>query len=96
MAIGDRSWLELSSLNHIDASLNHIDASLNHIDASSNHIDASLKHTDASSNRTNVHIVSDSDGVQAKKLGDEQYSHGLKLVLLAGASIVAVFLIALD
>jgi len=27
---------------------------------------------------------------------DDQYSHGLKLVLLAGASMVAVFLIALD
>lgn len=27
---------------------------------------------------------------------DSQYPHGLKLVLLAGASIVAVFLIALD
>ena len=68
MAVGDRSRLELSSLNH----------------------------TDASSNRSDVHIVSDSNGVQAEKLGDEQYPHGLKLVLLAGASIVAVFLIALD
>ncbi len=27
---------------------------------------------------------------------DDQYPHGLKLALLAGASIVAVFLIALD
>jgi hypothetical protein len=29
-------------------------------------------------------------------MADDQYPHGLKLVLLAGASIVAVFLIALD
>jgi hypothetical protein len=29
-------------------------------------------------------------------MADDQYPHGLKLALLAGASIVAVFLIALD
>ena len=29
-------------------------------------------------------------------MAEDQYPHGLKLVLLAGASIVAVFLIALD
>ena len=29
-------------------------------------------------------------------LKDDQYPHGLRLIILAGASIVAVFLIALD
>jgi MFS transporter, DHA2 family, glioxin efflux transporter len=27
---------------------------------------------------------------------DDQYPHGLKLILLAGSSLIAVFLIALD
>ncbi|KIN08976.1 hypothetical protein OIDMADRAFT_37925 [Oidiodendron maius Zn] len=41
---------------------------------------------------------SDSAGPEKPVQGmtDDQYPHGLKLVLLAGASIVAVFLIALD
>lgn len=43
-----------------------------------------------------VHLVGESQDAQAEKTGDEQYPHGLKLVLLASASIVAVFLIALD
>lgn len=44
--------------------------------------------------------VGDSDSAHPEKpiqgMTDDQYPHGLKLVLLAGASIVAVFLIALD
>lgn len=37
--------------------------------------------------------------IQTESIQDptqDQYPHGLKLVLLAGASVVAVFLIALD
>ena len=44
--------------------------------------------------------VSDTDGADAEKpiqaMTEDQYPHGIKLVLLAGASIIAVFLIALD
>ena len=43
---------------------------------------------------------SDVDDAEAEKpvqhIPDDQYPRGLKLVLLAGASLVAVFLIALD
>ena len=43
---------------------------------------------------------SDTDSAESRKpvqhISDDQYPRGLKLVLLAGASIVAVFLIALD
>ena len=43
---------------------------------------------------------SNTDSAEAEKptqhMSDDQYPHGLKVVLLAGASIVAVFLIALD
>lgn len=31
-----------------------------------------------------------------QEVPDDQYPHGLKLIILAGASVVAVFLIALD
>jgi hypothetical protein len=31
-----------------------------------------------------------------RAMTDDNYSHGLKLVILAGASLIAVFLIALD
>ena len=44
--------------------------------------------------------ISDSDSAEPNKpdqhMSDDQYPHGLKFVLLAGASIIAVFLIALD
>jgi len=47
-----------------------------------------------------VNNVGDSDSTRPEKLvhgmPDDKYPHGLNLVLLAGASIVAVFLIALD
>jgi hypothetical protein len=46
-----------------------------------------------------VNVVGDSDSTHTEipqGMADDQYPHGLKLVLLAGASIVAVFLIALD
>lgn len=45
------------------------------------------------------HIVSNGNEDSEKAIqpmNDDQYPHGLKLVLLAGASVVAVFLIALD
>lgn len=49
---------------------------------------------------SDVKNISDSDSAHPEKLvqgvTDDQYPHGLKLVLLAGSSIVAVFLIALD
>ena len=46
-------------------------------------------------------ITSNTDTVDAEKpvnaeLDDDQYPHGLKLVVLAAAALVAVFLIALD
>ena len=46
-------------------------------------------------------IVSDNNNVKetedvAPAMTDDQYPHGFTLALLAGASIVAVFLIALD
>jgi hypothetical protein len=44
--------------------------------------------------------VGDSDSIHSEKpvhgMSDDKYPHGLNLVLLAGASITAVFLIALD
>jgi hypothetical protein len=47
-----------------------------------------------------VNNVGGSDTVHPEKpvqgMPDDQYPHGMKLVFLAGASIVAVFLIALD
>ena len=47
-----------------------------------------------------VNNVSDSDNTSREKhiskVAGVQYPHGLTLVLLAGASIVAVFMIALD
>ena len=52
--------------------------------------------TDKSLKNSDIHLVSDSHDAQAETFADEQYPHGLKLVLLAGASIVAVFLISLD
>ncbi|KAI8630637.1 putative efflux pump antibiotic resistance protein [Xylariaceae sp. FL1651] len=50
----------------------------------------------SSSKHEDTHMDSDSNRSQAGKLGDEQYPQGFKFVLLAGASIVSVFLIALD
>jgi len=51
-------------------------------------------------NTPGVNNVSDSDSTQpenpVQEMTDDQYPHGLKLVILTGASIVAVFLIALD
>jgi len=51
-------------------------------------------------NTPDVNNVGDSDntypGEPVQGMTDDQYPHGLKLVLLAGASIVAVFLISLD
>jgi hypothetical protein len=47
----------------------------------------------------NVNAIGDSDSSHTEipqGMANDQYPHGLKLVLLAGASIVAVFLIALD
>ena len=47
----------------------------------------------------NMNAVRDSDSTNTdipQVVAKDQYPHGLKLVLLAGASIVAVFLIALD
>lgn len=55
---------------------------------------------DASSSISAVNSIDKSDCVLEDKsvhqVTDEQYPHGSKLVLLAGASIIAVFLIALD
>jgi hypothetical protein len=54
----------------------------------------------SSSNSLGVTNFGHSDTFHQKKLvqsvTDDQYPHGLKLVLLAGASIIAVFMIALD
>lgn len=51
-------------------------------------------------NTPDVNDVGDSGSVHLEKpaqgMTDDQYPHGLQLVLLAGASIIAVFLIALD
>ncbi|ORX94423.1 putative efflux pump antibiotic resistance protein [Clohesyomyces aquaticus] len=47
-----------------------------------------------------VSVAGDSDNENQEKpeqpMTDDQYPHGIKLVLLAGASVIAVFLIALD
>lgn len=54
---------------------------------------------DTASGISAVNGVDEINATQEKsnhKVPDEQYPHGLKLVLLAGSSIVAVFLIALD
>ena len=49
---------------------------------------------------SDVNNVGDSDSAHPEKpvqgMTDDLYPHGLKLVLVAGASIIAVFLIALD
>ncbi len=49
---------------------------------------------------TNANIVDASDSVRLEKPGggiaDDQYPHGMKLVLLAGSSLVSVFMISLD
>ena len=54
----------------------------------------------SSLNAPDVNNGGDSDSANSGKavegMTDDQYPHGLKLVLLAGASVVAVFLIALD
>jgi hypothetical protein len=51
-------------------------------------------------NAPDVNNVGDSDSTHPEKpvhgMPDDKYPHGLNLVLLAGASIAAVFLIALD
>lgn len=58
-------------------------------------------------NATNVNSVSDSDSDSdsvhmekpyqpAQTVTDEEYLHGLRLVILAGASLIAVFLVELD
>lgn len=60
--------------------------------------DESSRHSASSASAVNGTDVSDRT-TQEKSIHnvtDDQYPHGLKLVLLAGASIVAVFLIALD
>jgi hypothetical protein len=51
----------------------------------------------------NINSVGDSDSVYLEKpyqpartVTEDEYPHGLKLVILAGASLIAVFLIALD
>jgi hypothetical protein len=51
----------------------------------------------------NVSSVGDSDSVSLEQpyqhtqtITDDEYPHGVKLVILAGASLIAVFLIALD
>lgn len=49
---------------------------------------------------TSTDKVEDSDSAEAIKpdlhMSEDQYPHGLKLALLAGSSLIAVFLIALD
>lgn len=51
-------------------------------------------------NIPDVNNIGDSDSPHPEKpiqgITEDQYPHGLKLVLLAGASVVAVFMIALD
>lgn len=53
-------------------------------------------------NAANPNKISDSDSDDAEtrkavqQMSDDEYPQGFKLVLLAGASLVAVFLIALD
>lgn len=51
-------------------------------------------------NAPDVNSIGDSNSTHPEKpvhgIPDDQYPHGLNLILLAGASIVAVFLIALD
>lgn len=51
-------------------------------------------------NTLDVNNVGESDSETPEKsvqhITDDQYPHGLRLVLLTGASVVAVFLIALD
>lgn len=63
-----------------------------------------VEETDTSKDETldtsEVNKVGDGESAQPEKaaqdMNEDQYPHGLKLVLLAGASIIAVFLIALD
>jgi hypothetical protein len=54
----------------------------------------------STSNTPNVNSIGGSDNEHAKtsiqSMTDDQYPHGLKLALLIGASVIAVFLIALD
>ena len=65
---------------------------------------AAVEETDPSKpmvlNAVTTNKFSDTDSAESRKpvqhMSDDQYPHGLKLVLLAGASLVAVFLIALD
>jgi len=49
---------------------------------------------------TSSHDVEQGDGTEGKGAGtdenDDDYPHGWKLIILASASIIAVFLIALD
>lgn len=51
-------------------------------------------------NQPNANSVGDSDNARPEKpvqaMTDDKYPHGLKLVILAGAALIAVFLIALD
>lgn len=59
-------------------------------------MDASTeKNATAQSLSRNAELGHTSD-VTVKDVEEDQYPHGLKLIILASASIVAVFLIALD
>jgi hypothetical protein len=48
----------------------------------------------------NIDLVSDSDikepQGQIRSMINDEYPHGMQLIFLAGASVIAVFLIALD
>jgi hypothetical protein len=54
----------------------------------------------STSNTPNINSIGGSDNENPKEsiqsMTDDQYPHGLKLALLIGASVIAVFLIALD
>ncbi|KAI1612823.1 putative efflux pump antibiotic resistance protein [Exophiala viscosa] len=61
-----------------------------------NTIDANKAHASSGDGDTAVALSSEEKEKADHALADDQYPHGLKLVLLAGASLVAVFMIALD
>lgn len=57
---------------------------------------STLNNTEATLNNANERIGSNNEIIQEGKLSDDQYPYGVKLLLLGSASIIAIFLIALD
>lgn len=62
-----------------------------------NNTEASLNNDDeATLSKANERIGSKNEVIEEGKPSDNQYPHGVKLMLLGSASIIAIFLIALD